>query len=68
MPRGDQVGYRGRGRVRGDFGRGKGLVLCHNCQQLRHYTREYPLPPATCMYFCISDHDTEEFSMLLGKI
>jgi hypothetical protein len=43
-------------------------VVCHNCQQPGHYAREFPLPPATCMYCRASDHDMEECPMLLGKI
>jgi hypothetical protein len=67
-PRGDRAGYRGGGRERGGFGRGRGPVVCHNCQQPGHYARECPLPPATCMYCHASDHDTEECLTLLGKI
>jgi hypothetical protein len=67
-PRGDRVSYRGGGRERGGFGRGRGLMVCHNCQQPGHYARECSLPPATCMYCRASDHDTEEFPTLLGKI
>jgi hypothetical protein len=40
-------------------------VVCHNCQQPRHYTREFPLPLATCMYCRTSNHDTEECLALL---
>jgi hypothetical protein len=54
--------------VRGGFGRGRGPVVCHNCKQLRHYSREFPLPPETCMYCRELDHDTEECSTLLVKI
>jgi hypothetical protein len=43
-------------------------VVCHNCKKLGHYARECPLPPATCMYYRASDHDTEECPTLLGKI
>jgi hypothetical protein len=43
-------------------------VVCHNCQQLGHYAREFPLPLATCMYFHTSNHDMEECPTLLGKI
>jgi hypothetical protein len=43
-------------------------VVCHNYQQPRHYARECPLPPTTCMYFRTSDHDTEECPTILGKI
>jgi hypothetical protein len=43
----------------------------HSSPQLpksRHYARECPLPPATCMYCRARDHDTEECPTLLGKI
>jgi hypothetical protein len=43
-------------------------VVFHKCQKPGHYVRECPLPPATCMYYCTSDHDTKEFPTLLGKI
>jgi hypothetical protein len=43
-------------------------MVCHNCQQQGHYAREFPLPPATCMYCRTSDHDMEECPTLLGKI
>jgi hypothetical protein len=65
---GDRAGYRGGGGERGGFGRGRGPVVCHNCQQLRHYARECPLPPTTCMYNRKSNHDTEECLTLLVKI
>jgi hypothetical protein len=50
------------------FGRGRGPMVCHNCQQLGHYAGECRLPPATCMYCGASDHDTEECLTLLVKI
>jgi hypothetical protein len=64
----DRAGYRGGGKSRGGFRRGRGLVICHNCQQIEHYARECLLPPATCMYYRASDHDTEECLTLLVKI
>jgi len=67
-PRGDQASYRGGVRGRGGFVRGRGPVVCHNCQQTGHYARECPLPPATRMYCCTSYHDTEDYLTLLGKI
>jgi hypothetical protein len=67
-PQGDRAGYKGGGRERGGFGRGRGPVVCHNFQQPRHYAREFPLPPATCMYCHASDHDIEKCPTLLGKI
>jgi hypothetical protein len=43
-------------------------IVYHNCQQPRHYARECPLPPVTCMYCCAIDHDTEDYPTLLGNI
>jgi hypothetical protein len=43
-------------------------VVCHNYQQPGHYALECSLPPTTCIYFHVSDHDTEECPTLLGKI
>jgi hypothetical protein len=54
--------------VRGGFGRGRGPMVRHSCQQLGHYERECLLPLSTCMYFHASDHDTEECLKLLVKI
>jgi hypothetical protein len=54
--------------VRGGFGRGRGTVVCHNCQQPGHYARKCLLPPATCMYCHASVHDAEECPTLLVKI
>jgi hypothetical protein len=68
MSRGDRARYIGGGRERGGFGRGRGPMVCHNCQQPGYYARECPLPPMTCMYFCTSDHDTKECPTLLGNI
>jgi hypothetical protein len=65
---GDRTGYRSGGGGRGGFGRGIGLVVCHNFQEPRHCERECPLPPATCMYCRTIDHDTEDCPTLLGKI
>jgi len=42
--------------------------MCHNCQQPVHYAREFPLLPATCMYFRASDHETEECPTILINI
>jgi hypothetical protein len=64
----DRASYRGGGRGRGGFGRGIGLVVCHNYQQIGNYSKEYPIPPVTCMYSRASDHDTEDYPTLLGKI
>jgi hypothetical protein len=42
--------------------------VCHNCQQPGNYARECPLPPMTCIYCCATDNDTEDCTILLGKI
>jgi hypothetical protein len=67
-PREDRAGYRGGGRERGGVGRGRGLVVCHKCHKTGHYARECPLPPAMCMHYSASYHDTKECPTLLGKI
>ena len=52
MSRGDRARYKGGGKSRGGFGRGRGPVVCHNCQQPGHYARECALSPVTCIYCC----------------
>jgi hypothetical protein len=42
--------------------------VCHNFKHPRHYAREFPLPPVTCMYCCATYHDTKDCPTLLGKI
>jgi hypothetical protein len=42
--------------------------VCHNFQKPRHYARDFPLPPAKCMYCHTTNYDTEDFPTLLGKI
>jgi len=64
----DRASYRGGVRGRGGFGRGIVPAVCHNYQKIGNYAREYPIPPVTCMYSRASDHDTEDFPTLLGKI
>jgi hypothetical protein len=65
---GDRGGYKGGGRGRGGFGRGRDPFVCHKFQDPGHYAREFPLPPATCMYCRATNHDTEDYLTLLGKI
>jgi hypothetical protein len=43
-------------------------MVFHNSQQPEHFARECPLPPMTFMYYCASDHDTEDCLRLMGKI
>jgi hypothetical protein len=50
--------YRGGVCEGSGFGGGRGLVVCHNCHKLRHYARDFPLPPTTCMYCHAVDHET----------
>jgi hypothetical protein len=42
--------------------------VCHKIQKIGHYARDFPLPPVTCMYCHATDHDTEDYPTLLGKI
>jgi hypothetical protein len=65
---GNRGGFRGGGRGRGGFGRGRGPVTCHNFQQPGHYARDFPQPPTTCMYCRATDHTTEDCPILLTKI
>jgi hypothetical protein len=53
--RGDREGYKGGGRVRGGFGRGRGPVVCHNCQQPGHYARDVHFHQ---QHVCIVAHRT----------
>jgi hypothetical protein len=50
------------------MGRGRGPILCHNCQQQGHYAIDFPQPTRTCMYYCATDHVTEECPRLMMKI
>jgi hypothetical protein len=61
-------GFRCGCRGRGGFGRGRGPVVCHNCQQPGNYARDCPLPLVTCMYYCTTNHETKDFPTLLGEI
>jgi hypothetical protein len=65
---GNKGGFGRGGCGRGGFGRDRGPVTCHNCQQPGHYARDFPRPPATCMYFRTTDHNTEDLPTLLTKI
>jgi hypothetical protein len=47
---GNRGGFRGVGHGRGRFGKGRGPITYHNFYQLVHYARDFPQPPATCMY------------------
>jgi hypothetical protein len=42
--------------------------VCHNYQKPRHYARDFPQPPTTCMYYHTIDHETKECPTLLIKI
>jgi hypothetical protein len=65
---GNLGGFRGGGRGGRGFGGGIGPVVCHNCQKPRHYGRDCPQPPVTCMYFHATNHDTKYCPTLLTKI
>jgi len=61
--RGYNQGRRGvfRGHKRGGFGRGRGPIICYNCNQLGHIVGDYLNPCTTCMYCRALDQATEDF-------
>jgi hypothetical protein len=50
----------GRGRGRGNFGRGgRGLIISYNCNQPRHLSRDYLNLCTMCTYYRALDYATE---------
>ncbi len=48
-------GFRGHGRD-GMPGRGRGQVICYNCNKPGHYARDCQNPTMTCKYCKVVDH------------
>ena len=48
--------------------RGRGQVVCYNCNQARHLARDCRSPTTTCRYFQAVDHVIEQCPQLIAKI
>jgi hypothetical protein len=58
----------GKGRGRGNFGRGgRGPIICYNCNKSEHLDHDFPNPFTTCTYFIYLDHMIEDYPKLLTK-
>jgi hypothetical protein len=58
----------GRGRGKGNFGRGgRGPIICYNCNQPGHLDREFPNPCTTCTYCRALNHVMEYCPQLVFK-
>ena len=73
----DGYGYRGSTSVRGDFGghgrggmlgRGRGQVVCYNCNQVGHLARDYRNPTTICRYCRALENVIEQCPQLIAKI
>jgi len=68
-PRGYNQGGRGGfiGHKRGGFDRGRGPIICYNCNQPRHLARDCLNLYTTCKYCRQLDHTMEDFPQLIAK-
>jgi hypothetical protein len=69
--RGFNLGSRGgfgRGRGRGNLGRGvRRPIICYNCNQPRNLASDFLNPCTTCTYYRALDHVTKHCPQLLAK-
>ena len=49
-------------------GRGRGQVICYNCNQAVHVARDCQNPTTTCRYCRVVDHVIEQCPQLIAKI
>ncbi len=49
-------------------GRGRGQIICQNCNQLGHYARDFQNPTMTCQYYKVVDDVIEKCPQLIAKI
>jgi hypothetical protein len=60
-------GFRGQGGGGGMSG-GRGQIICYNCTQRGHLTRDYQNPFTTCSYCNSFKHVIKECPVLLAKL
>jgi hypothetical protein len=55
---GGKIGFRGCDS--GGFGRGRGPIICYNCNHPGNLARDCLNPYMTCTYFITLDHEMED--------